>query len=74
MTRALLRIAFVVVAVLAVGAPTASAAPSEDTYDGSDLWLRYVRVDDRAKLEQYRQFATAIVVGNGRAPHARHAA
>ena len=64
MTRALLRIAFVVVAVLAVGAPAASAAPSEDTYDGSDLWLRYVRVDDRAKLEQYRRFATAIVVDN----------
>ena len=27
-------------------APPASAAPAEDTYSGSDLWLHYVPVSD----------------------------
>ena len=60
MTRAL-RIAMLVLAVLAAGVPPASAASPED---GSDLWLRYARVADRGKLEQYRRAATTIVVEN----------
>ena len=60
MTQAL-RIAMLVLAVLAAGVPSASAAPPED---GSDLWLRYVRVDDGERLEQYRRAVTTVVVEN----------
>ena len=35
--------------VLAMAAPASAASP-EDSYDGSDLWLRYERVDDRGRL------------------------
>ena len=48
----------VVLAVLAVGASPASAE------DGSDLWLRYEKVDDRSRLEQYRQSVKSVVVEN----------
>ena len=54
----MLRLALLVLAVLAVGAPSASAE------DGSDLWLRYERVDDRQRLEQYRQAVSTVVVEN----------
>jgi alpha-glucuronidase len=64
------RLALLVLAVLAVGAPSASAAPPED---GSDLWLRYARVEDRERLEQYRRAVKAIVVENaGRNEVHRH--
>ena len=54
----MLRFALLVLAVLAVGAPPASAE------DGSDLWLRYAQVDDRGRLEQYHQSVTSVVVEN----------
>jgi alpha-glucuronidase len=50
----MLRFALLVLAVLAVGAPPASAE------DGSDLWLRYEKVDDK----QYRRAVTTVVVDN----------
>jgi alpha-glucuronidase len=49
--------------VLAMAAPASAASP-EDSYDGSDLWLRYVRVDDHERLAQYRRAVTAVVVEN----------
>jgi alpha-glucuronidase len=48
----------VVLAVIAIGASPASAE------DGSDLWLRYEKVDDRSRLEQYRQSVKSVVVEN----------
>ena len=54
----MLRFALLALVVLAVAAPPASAE------DGSDLWLRYERVDDRTTLEQYRRAVTAVVVEN----------
>src|ERR1700741_5374659 len=52
----MLRFALLVVAVLAVGAAPASAE------DGSDLWLRYAKADDR--LQQYREAVKTVVVEN----------
>jgi alpha-glucuronidase len=60
MTRAL-RIALPVLALLAFGVPSAAAASPED---GSDLWLRYVRVDNSERLGQYRSAISRIVVEN----------
>jgi alpha-glucuronidase len=54
----MLRFALLVVAVLLAGAAPASAE------DGSDLWLRYSKVEDRGKLEQYRQAVSSVVVEN----------
>jgi alpha-glucuronidase len=59
--RRALCIALPVVAVLAFGMPSAAAASPED---GSDLWLRYVRVDDRERLAEYRRAVSRIVVEN----------
>jgi alpha-glucuronidase len=50
--------ALLVLAILAFGAPSASAE------DGSDLWLRYVRVDDADRLREYRHAVGAVVVEN----------
>jgi alpha-glucuronidase len=50
----MLRVAVLALAVLAVGAPPASAE------DGSDLWLRYEQADGR--LAQYRQAIRSVVV------------
>ncbi len=58
--------------VMALVAPASAASP-EDSYDGSDLWLRYVRVKDRERLDQYRRAFTAVVVENvDRAKAYRH--
>lgn len=66
----------VMVATLLAGAPAAreaSAASIPDGYSGSDLWLRYVPVDDRKSRDRYRRAATAIVVENaGKDPVHRH--
>jgi alpha-glucuronidase len=45
-------------------APPAHAAPADDAYDGSDLWLRYVRVSDPHLLARYRDAVSSIVVEN----------
>ncbi|NUQ96774.1 MAG: alpha-glucuronidase [Streptomyces sp.] len=37
---------------------------AEDTYDGSALWLRYVRVDDPSLLRRYREAITTVIVEN----------
>lgn len=49
---------------VATTAPVAAAPSSPDDYSGSDLWLRYVPVDDAKLLQDYRRAATAIVVEN----------
>jgi alpha-glucuronidase len=54
--------ALVVAATLVVAAPPHAQAAAEDTYDGSQLWLRYVPVSDPGLLDAYRRSATAIVV------------
>ncbi|WP_198041390.1 alpha-glucuronidase family glycosyl hydrolase [Micromonospora chokoriensis] len=53
-----------VAATLTVATTPVAAAPSPDDYSGSDLWLRYVPVDDAKLLRDYRRAATAIVVEN----------
>ena len=52
------------VALMAVAPPPVLAAAGDDTYDGSDLWLRYVPVSDPRLLQRYRDSVTAIVVEN----------
>jgi alpha-glucuronidase len=53
-----------------VRAPSAQAAVSTssngspDNYDGSQMWLRYVKVSDPHLLSDYRRHASAIVVDN----------
>ena len=56
MTRPLGRLLVVCVAI-------ASAATGR-AESGSDLWLRYDRVNDPAQLRTYRQAATAIILQN----------
>ncbi|MEU5669745.1 alpha-glucuronidase, partial [Micromonospora sp. NPDC047753] len=54
-----------VAATLTVATTTpVAAAPSPDDYNGSDLWLRYVPVDDAKLRGDYLRAATAIVVEN----------
>ncbi|HEX6358178.1 alpha-glucuronidase family glycosyl hydrolase [Actinophytocola sp.] len=57
-------VAFVMGVALMTVAPPAVATPRDDTYDGSDLWLRYVPVSDPRLLRRYRESTTAIVVEN----------
>ena len=45
-------------------APPATAAPADNAYDGSDLWLRYVPVSDPQLLHRYRDAVTSVVVEN----------
>ncbi len=54
----MLRFALLVLAIFAIGAPSAAAE------DGSDLWLRYSRVDDPDRLREYRGAVRAVVVDN----------
>ncbi len=57
--------------VQAAAKPAPSGSP--DDYDGSQMWLRYVKVSDHHRLAQYRKHATAIVVDNVNAnPVHRH--
>jgi len=62
-TRALV-IACAVAGALAVSAPAAPAAASEDAYSGSDLWLHYVPVSDPELLDRYRDAVRGIIVEN----------
>jgi alpha-glucuronidase len=57
-------VALVIVAALAVCAAPVSAASSEDSYSGSDMWLHYVPVSDRHLLDHYRDSVTTVVVEN----------
>lgn len=60
------------VALMSVS-PPAQAAPTDDAYDGSDLWLRYERVSDPKLSQRYRDAVTSIVVENaGRDKVYRH--
>ena len=54
----MLRFVLLVLAIFAIGAPSAAAE------DGSDLWLRYARVDDPDRLREYRGAVRAVVVDN----------
>jgi alpha-glucuronidase len=36
----------------------------DDSYDGSDLWLRYVPVSDPGLLRRYRESVTTVIVEN----------
>lgn len=45
-------------------AAAAQGAVRDDGYDGSALWLRYVRVSDPDLLRRYREAATAVIVEN----------
>jgi alpha-glucuronidase len=70
-----LLLALMTVAPALASAPPASAAPAEDTYSGSDLWLHYTPVTDPALLARYKAAATTIVVDNAdRNPVYRHTA
>jgi alpha-glucuronidase len=63
-------------AARAVGRENAAAALStmaDDSYDGSDLWLRYVPVSDPSLLRRYRESVTTVIVENaGRNKVYRH--
>lgn len=48
----------------AVAALRSAADDGSDTYDGSDLWLRYVPVDDPGLLRSYRESVTTVIVEN----------
>jgi alpha-glucuronidase len=52
----------IVALAVALAIAPASAAAAEDTYDGGDLWLRYVRVSDRDLLNSYRSRISTIIV------------
>ncbi|SDL82976.1 alpha-glucuronidase family glycosyl hydrolase [Nonomuraea jiangxiensis] len=55
----------------AVAAALRTTADSE--YDGSDLWLRYVPVEDPGLLRKYRETVTTVIVENaGRNKVHRH--
>ncbi|WP_461007558.1 alpha-glucuronidase family glycosyl hydrolase [Streptomyces capparidis] len=55
------------------GAPPGSAAPRDDDYDGSAMWLRYVPVGDPRLLGRYRRQITTVIVENAhRNPSYRH--
>lgn len=49
--------------IVAVAAPAVATA-QQDTYNGSQLWLRYVPVTDAERLAQYRAAITGITVEN----------
>ena len=55
--------AFVTAAALFGAAPAVSAA-ADDTYNGSQMWLRYTPVTDASLLASYRAAATGVVVEN----------
>jgi alpha-glucuronidase len=65
-------------AARAVGWEDALAAVrrgADDAYDGSDLWMRYVRIANPGLLHHYRELATTIIVENvGRNKVHRHTA
>jgi alpha-glucuronidase len=62
--RGALFVAFVMGLALITVGPPVEAAPTDQVYDGSDLWLRYVPVSDPRLRQRYREAATAVVVEN----------
>jgi alpha-glucuronidase len=46
------------------GAAAALRNAADDSYDGSDLWMRYVRVSDPGLLRRYRESVTTVIVEN----------
>ena len=50
--------------VLPTSAAETASAEVADDYDGSQLWLNYRLISDAAKLSEYREAATEIVVEN----------
>ncbi len=55
--------AFVAAAAFIGVAPTVAGA-ADDTYNGSQMWLRYTPVTDASLLAQYRAAVTGVVVEN----------
>ena len=55
--------AFVAAAAF-IGLAPAAASAADDTYNGSQMWLRYTPVTDASLLAQYRAAATGVVVEN----------
>ena len=47
---------------IAIGVLAATPAAAEDGYD---LWLRYLRIDDRARLQEYTNAIASIIVPGG---------
>ena len=60
-------------AARALADPLQSQSQSEDTYDGSQMWLHYVPVIDKRLLDQYRRSVTTVIVENARHPTAASA-
>ncbi|HYH88344.1 MAG TPA: alpha-glucuronidase family glycosyl hydrolase, partial [Solirubrobacteraceae bacterium] len=50
-------------AVMASATPAAAAA-ADDSYNGSDMWLRYEPVSDSQRRHEYRRLVNTIVVEN----------
>ena len=57
-------VSWVIVAAVMASATPAAAAAADDSYDGSDLWLRYEPVSDSQRRHEYRRLVTTIVVEN----------
>ena len=57
-------VSWVIVAAVMASATPAAAATADDSYDGSDLWLRYEPVSDSQRRHEYRRLVTTIVVEN----------
>lgn len=56
-------VALLVLCAAALAAPSTAQAQS-DTYNGSQLWLRYVPITDAERLAQYRAAITGVTVEN----------
>lgn len=56
-------VALLVLCAAAFAAPSTAQAQS-DTYNGSQLWLRYVPITDADRLAQYRAAITGVAVEN----------
>jgi alpha-glucuronidase len=51
-------------AAVRTATPSAPALRVDDSYDGSDLWLRYVPVSDPDLLQRYQESVTTVIVEN----------
>src|SRR4051812_447045 len=57
----------VVMTAALIGAAPAVSSAADDTYNGSQMWLRYTPVTDASLLASYRAAATGVVVENAEA-------